>query len=268
MLTRQKYWIIKGLSSVRHYLNQCNACNLQKARPVRQLMADLPASRLAAHNKPFFNTGCDYFGPLPYKEGRSERKAWGLLFTCLSTRAIHVELVTSLDLSNFIMAFSRFVDLRGSVSSMYSDNGTTFKAAAHVLPELLEADKLQSFFRKKKISWEFIPPYSPSQGGAWESLIKVFKRTLIQITKFPRTPTLVELQTYICNATHIVNDRPLTPLSDNPRDYTAISPSSLLTPLNDPHTPLGQPHNKDHLRRDYRYNISLAQQFWERWIRF
>ena len=104
MLTRQKYWIIKGLSSVRHYLNQCNACNLQKARPVRQLMADLPASRLAAHNKPFFNTGCDYFGPLPYKEGRSERKAWGLLFTCLSTRAIHVELVTSLDLSNFIMA--------------------------------------------------------------------------------------------------------------------------------------------------------------------
>ena len=166
------------------------------------------------------------------------------------------------------MAFSRFVDLRGSVSSMYSDNGTTFKAAAHVLPELLEADKLQSFFRKKKISWEFIPPYSPSQGGAWESLIKVFKRTLIQVTKFPRTPTLVELQTYICNATRIVNDRPLTPLSDDPRDYTAISPSSLLTPLNDPHTPLGQPHNKDHLRRDYRYNISLAQQFWERWIRF
>ena len=268
MLTRQKYWIIKGLSSVRHYLNQCNACNLQKARPVRQLMADLPASRLAAHNKPFFNTGCDYFGPLPYKEGRSERKAWGLLFTCLSTRAIHVELVTSLDLSNFIMAFSRFVDLRGSVSSMYSNNGTTFKAAAHVLPELLEADKLQSFFRKKKISWEFIPPYSPSQGGAWESLIKVFKRTLIQVTKFPRTPTLVELQTYICNATRIVNDHPLTPLSDDPRDYTAISPSSLLTPLNDPHTPLGQPHNKDHLRRDYRYNISLAQQFWERWIRF
>ena len=142
MLTRQKYWIIKGLSSVRHYLNQCNACNLQKARPVRQLMVDLPASRLAAHNKPFFNTGCDYFGPVPHKEGRSKRKAWGLLFTCLSTRAIHVELVTSLDLSNFIMAFSRFVDLRGSVSSMYSDNGTTFKAAAHVLPELLQADKL------------------------------------------------------------------------------------------------------------------------------
>ena len=81
---------------------------------------------------------------------------------------------------------------------------------------------------------------------------------------------MVELQTYICNATRIVNYRPLTPLTDDPRDYTAISPSSLLTPLDDPHTPLGQPHNKDHLRRNYmyRYNISLAQQFWKRWIRF
>ena len=74
------------------------------------------------------------------------------------------------------MAFSRFVDLRGSVSSMYSDNGTTFKAAARLLPELLLADKLQSFLRKMKISWEFISPYSHYQGGAWESLIKVLKR--------------------------------------------------------------------------------------------
>ena len=135
MLTRRKYWIIKELSTVRHYLNQSNACNLQKARPVRQLMEDLPASRLASHNKPFFITGYDYFSPLLYKEGRSERKAWGLLFTCLLTRAIfHVKLVPSLDLSNFIVAFFRFVDLRGSISSMYANNGVTFKAAAYVLP--------------------------------------------------------------------------------------------------------------------------------------
>ena len=136
-------------------------------------------------------------------------------------------------------------------------------------PNFFWQTNFSCFLGKRKISWEFIPPYSHSQGGAWESLIKVFKRTLIQVTnKLPRTPTLVELQTYICNATRIVNYRPLTPLSDDSRDYTAISPFSLLTPLDDPHTPLGQPHNKDHLRRDYRYNISLAQQFWKRWIRF
>ena len=123
MLTRRHYWIIKGFSSVRYYIERCNACIIKKAKLVRQLMADLPSSRMAAYNKPFFHTGCDYFGPFTYKEGRSKKKAWGLLFTCMSSRAVHVELVTSLDLNSFVLAFSRFVDLRGPVSSFYSDNG-------------------------------------------------------------------------------------------------------------------------------------------------
>ena len=74
-------------------------------------MADLPACRMAINKKPFAHTGCDYFGPIFYKEARSERKAWGLLFTCLTVRAIHAEIVTSLDLNSFILAFSRFIDL-------------------------------------------------------------------------------------------------------------------------------------------------------------
>ena len=106
MLTRRRFWVIKGLSSVRHYIKKCNLCVITKAHPIRQLMTDLPTSRMAIHKKPFPNTGCDYMGPFIFKESRSEGKAWGLLFTCMTTRAIHVELVTSLDLSSFIMAFS------------------------------------------------------------------------------------------------------------------------------------------------------------------
>ena len=124
-------------------------------------MADLPTFRMAVYKKPFANTGCHYFGPFVFKEGRNNKKAWGLLFTCLTTGAIHVELVTSMDLSSFILAFSRFVDLREPVASMYSDNGTTFREAANVLPQLLHSEELQSFFRIKRLSWEFIPPYSP-----------------------------------------------------------------------------------------------------------
>ena len=102
-------------------------------------MADLPTSRIATHNKPFFQAGCNYFGLFIYKERRSDKKAWGLLFTYMSSHAVHVELVTSLDLTNFILNFSRFVDIRGPVSSFYSDNGSTFKAAGHILPELLQS---------------------------------------------------------------------------------------------------------------------------------
>ena len=129
----------------------------------------------------------------------------------MALRAVHVELVTSLDLSSFILAFSRFVDVRGPVSGFHSDNGSTFKVAAHILPDLLSSDDLQSFFRQKGISWEFIPPYSPAQGGAWESLVKVFKKTLLQVASSShRTPNLMELQTYASNTTYLVNNRPLT----------------------------------------------------------
>ena len=83
-----------------------------------------------------------------------------------------------------------------------------------------------------------------------------------------RKPTLIELQTYVSNATRIVNDRPLTSLSDDPLDYNAISPASILTPSLDPVLPIGHPHSTDHLRRDFRYNMALAQRFWERWIKF
>ena len=96
-------------------------------------MADLPECRLTAPNKPFKFSGMDYLGPLRYRQSRSECKAWGLLFTCMSTRCIHVELVTSLGLKSFLMAFSRFTNLRGSVDTVFSDNGSTFIGASNRL---------------------------------------------------------------------------------------------------------------------------------------
>jgi len=158
LLTRRKFWIIKGISSIKHYTGRCNTCIIKKAHPLHQLIADLPAFRLAINKKSFANTGCDYFGPIFYKEARSERKAWSLLFTCMMTRAIHVEIEMSLDLNSFILAFSCFIDLRGPVSSLYSDIGSTFQAAANVLPELLQSSGLQSFFHNRGLTWEFIPP--------------------------------------------------------------------------------------------------------------
>ena len=251
MLTRRQFWIIKVLSSIRYYTGRCNACIIRRGHPLRRLLADLLAFRMAINKKPFAKTGCDYFGPILYKEGRIEKKAWGLLFSCLTIRAVHVEIVTSLDLNTFILAFSRFINLRGPVRSLYSDNGSTFKAAASVLLGLLQSQALQSFFRQKELTWEFIPSYS--QGGARESLIKVFKQTLLKTVNLThRRPTLVELQTYISNNTRLINDRPLTSQSDDLRDHNSISPSSLLTPSLDPVVPTGLPHHRDHLRRDYR----------------
>ena len=75
MKTRQRFWIIHGISSVKRYLADCAKCALEKAKPIRQLMADLPSFRVTAVNKPFKFCGTDYFGPILYKQNRNQRKA-------------------------------------------------------------------------------------------------------------------------------------------------------------------------------------------------
>ena len=119
MRTRQRFWIVNGVSSVKRYLSDCSVCARRRASPVRQLMADLPACRVTATNKPFKFCGVDYFGPFLFRQNRSECKAWGILFVCLYTRCIAVELVTSLDFDSFFLAFTRFTNLRRSVDNVF-----------------------------------------------------------------------------------------------------------------------------------------------------
>ena len=250
-------------------------------------MADLPECRVNATNKPFKFCGVDYLGPFTFLQNRSDCKAWGQLFTCLCTswllvsgldlnnfflafffdlNNVHVELVTGLDLNNFFLAFSRFVNLRGAVDTMYSDNGSTFHAAASVLPSLLSSTEFHNSLHKRNISWANIPPYAPSQGGAWEIMVKLFKASLTRVmNKICRKPSLIELQTFMSDAVRIVNDRPLTTVSDKPNDLALLCPSSFLGQQLAPYTPVGTFHNQGDLRQDYLYNATLAQRFWESW---
>ena len=82
MRTRQRFWIIYGVSSVKRYIAECGKCAIRRATPIRQLMADLPVCRVSATNKSFKFCGCDYLGPFTYRQNRNHCKAWGLLFTC------------------------------------------------------------------------------------------------------------------------------------------------------------------------------------------
>ena len=144
-------------------------------------MADLPECRVTATEKSFKYCGVDYLGSFTYRQLRSDCKAWGILFTCLCTRCIHVEIVTSLDLNSFLLAFSRFTNLRGAVDTMYSDSGSTFAVAADILPTLLSSTDFHKSLRKRSINWVEIPPYTPSQGGSWESMVKLFKSLLTRV---------------------------------------------------------------------------------------
>ena len=101
-------------------------------------MADLPVERLAYQSPPFTNTKVDYFGPLYVTVRRTTEKRWGFLFTCLTTRAVHVEIVPSMNASSCVMGVERFVSRRGTPTIIWSDNGTNFFGAEKELRENIE----------------------------------------------------------------------------------------------------------------------------------
>ena len=109
--------------------NQCVTCRKRKARTILPIMIDLPVERLGYKQPPFNHTGVDYFGPLYAPVRRSTEKRWGFIFTYLTTRAVHLEIVPSLDTSSCVMGIERFIARRGTPSTIWSDNGTNFVCA-------------------------------------------------------------------------------------------------------------------------------------------
>ncbi|XP_076799794.1 uncharacterized protein LOC143444883 [Clavelina lepadiformis] len=131
---REQFWIVRGHSAVQYYLKRCLPCRVWKAKTGEQLMAPLPGARVTPGNRPYTNTEVDCMGPLMVKQGRSQVKRYGCIFTCLATRAIHIEIAFSLETSSFISAYRRFINRWGSsTKKIFSDNGSNFVGAEREL---------------------------------------------------------------------------------------------------------------------------------------
>jgi len=105
--TRENYWVIRGPSTVKIVLKDCFVCKKQHSPLLTQHMGPLLPEQTTPEKPPFTFVGVDYFGPLDVKYGRSHLKRYGCLFTCLNTRAIHIEEARSLTTTSFIAAFQR-----------------------------------------------------------------------------------------------------------------------------------------------------------------
>ena len=151
-------------------------------------MSDIPEDRLCIDGKPFPNTGVDYLGPyrikLHIKRTRSNQataKRYVALFTCLTTRAVHLEIAGDLSTDAFILALRRFISRRGKVNIIRSDNGTNFVGASKELKQAIkniDQNTVNKHLVAKGIKWKFHPLVSPWMGGIWESLVKSAKRSL------------------------------------------------------------------------------------------
>ena len=165
---RERYWIVNGRSAVKSALRTCFFCRFRRAKQQYPYMADLPPGRTAYEDPPFSHCGVDLFGPIMIKQGRKQLKRWAVLFTCLTVRCVHLEVVESINADDFINCFRRFTNRRGCPKTVYSDCGTNFTGATNELKEaiqLLDRQKIEQYATSQKILWSFNPPGAPHMGG-------------------------------------------------------------------------------------------------------
>ena len=122
------FWVTRCNSLVRCIILKCVRCKQLRGRFQQQKMADLPKERMS-EEPPFTYCGVDLFGSFLVKDGQKEVKRYGALYTCLSSRAIHIEVVYSLSTDSFIMSLRRFVGRRGNVKMIRYDNGSSLVGA-------------------------------------------------------------------------------------------------------------------------------------------
>ena len=267
---RKKFWLIRANATIRKILNSCVACRKRSNISCTQQMADLPPRRLTPNKPPFSSVGVDFFGPFLTRKGRSNSKRYGVIFTCLTTRAIHLEVAYNLDTSSFIQALRRFVARRGQVTEIVSDNGTNFIGGERELREAIQAwnnEQINDFLLQKGISWSFNPPGASHYGGTWERLIRSIRKHLKSVCN-EQILTDESLSTLMCEIESILNSRPLTTVSNDRYDLEPLTPNHLLLLKPNESLPPGVFDKRDsYSRKQWRQVQYLANVFWSRWIK-
>lgn len=267
---KQKYWIIKLRPTVKNVTSKCMICRIRKCKPEVPRIGDLPEARMAHHQRPFTHCGVDLFGPMEITVGRRREKRYGVLFTCLTIRAIHIEMVHNLTSDSFIMALRRMASRRSWPKYLYSDNATNFRGADVELQKSIQ-DLDIDILRREALNygtiWKFIPPASPHWGGAWERLIRSVKTSLRIILK-ERAPKEEVLITVLSEVENMVNNRPLTHMSVELGDPETLTPSHFLLGSPSGLSSQGMFDDSDlYLKKQWRTSQRLADMYWKRWVR-
>ena len=267
---RRRFWIPGGRQVVRKLKHQCVECRRWRAQPEVPRMADLPSARTQIYKPAFHSTGIDCFGPMEVKVGRRAEKRWGIIFKCMTTRAVHLDLVESMDADAFLLAYNRFYPRKGVPYEILCDCGTNFKGADSELKATLE--QLEPDLRRKlaehKVRFRFNPPSAPHFGGTWEREIRAAKATLNAVLKAQTVPEPV-LRTLLIDIEGILNSKPLGYVSSDAADLDPITPNMLLMGRRDPSSPPVIYDERERLRRrKWRYSQVLADQFWRRFVRY
>ena len=236
-----------------------------------QKMSPLPIERLKP-SPPFQNVGLDYFGPFEVKgevQKRTRGKAYGLIFVCDSSRALHTEICQNFSKDAFLQALRRFSCIRGWPKKIHSDNGSQLPGASNELKRVvrdLSWEEVQIFGHKFDTVWSFCQEDAPWQNGSTEALVKSVKRAL-KVAMGSQVFSYAELQTVVYEAAQLVNQRPIGRHPTSPDEGTYLCPNDLLLGRNSTHVPQGPFSKATNANQRLQFIQEVVNSFWKRWSR-
>nr|XP_039258111.1 uncharacterized protein LOC120334671 [Styela clava] len=267
------FWIVPGIAAVSSFIHHCTKCRRLRGTFQEQKMADLPKDRM--DDSPCFSfCATDLFGPFIIKERRKELKRYGVLFTCMASRAVRVEIAPSLETDSFINALRRFICRNGPIRQLRCDRGTNMVGASRELKEGLQAmnhSKIQEVSLRENCDYfpfKFNVSAASYQGGVWERQIRSVRAVLSSILeKNGRQLDEDSLRTLMAEAEAVVNGRPL--VVDNlscPDSPLPLTPNHLLTAKTRLVLPPPGVFGREDLysRKRWRRVQHLANEFWIR----
>ena len=237
-------------------------------------MGQLPEGRLKP-SPAFTNTALDLFGPFSIKDSvkkRTKCKAYGVIFNCLSTRAVYLDLIDGYSTESFMDGFRRFISIRGCPRHIYSDCGSQLNAFNNELKIMLSGLKwedIQNYARRNggEIEWTFTAAHAQWQNGVSEALIKSVKRSLI-IAIGDSVLTYSQLQSTLFEVGNILNQRPIGIKPSNDIELGKyLCPNDLLLGRTTGHAPLYKVENCPSYESILNFNDKIVDLFWKKWLR-
>ena len=270
---RERFWILRVRESMKRVIKQCVICKKLEGKPFRTPKTPhLPAARVG-DAPPFAHTGIDFAGLLCTASNSDKKtessKVYVCLYTCASSRAVHLELVPGLSVPTFLQSFRRFVARRGLTVKLISDNAKTFKSSAGEVAKIARSSEVQTQLANKGVSWDFIVERPPWHGGFWERMVRCVKRCLKK--SIGRTSlTFEELRTILVEVEATLNNRPLTYTYDDEEGVSCpLTPADLIygsrisSTVNDKHFEIVSTNRS--LTKRAKYHQQLLHQFTRQW---
>ena len=262
---REKYWSPRLRSIVKRVTKNCHTCKRFRAIAVPcPPIGNLPRDR-TEESTAFQVVGVDYAGPIKYlTNGRRERKAYVILYTCSLTRAVYLELLPSQETTEFLRSLKRLIARRGRPQKIYSDNGKTFVAAAKWLREIMKDERLHDWLAQHEIKWQFNTSRAPWWGGQFERIVGLMKQALYKAGG-STVLTWNELQDVLLDVEIALNNRPLDYVEDDVQ-LPVLTPNSLM--FNRPNQiPTQDYHNIEEveLRKSAKRIEKCKEMLWKRW---